>query len=158
MNYLTDLLHNRMLITAFLGWGVAQIVKTIIDCLMNKRVNLERLVGSGGMPSCHSSTVCALCVAAGAEYGLGSPVFALATVLAIIVMYDARGVRRETGNQAEVLNQIMEFFRLPENGEFKLEFNQEQLKVLIGHTPLQVICGAILGIIVGVISLNVLPV
>ena len=69
----------------------------------------------------------------------------------------ARGVRRETGNQAEILNQIMEFFRLPENGEFKLEFNQEQLKVLIGHTPLQVLCGAILGIIVGIASVNILP-
>ena len=146
-----------MLITAVLGWAVAQVVKTIIDFGINRKVNLERLVGSGGMPSCHSSTVCALCVGAGMEYGLGSSAFALSAILAIIVMYDARGVRRETGTQAEVLNQIMDFFRLPENGEFKLEFNQEQLKVLIGHTPVQVAAGAVLGIIVGVVSMHILP-
>ena len=157
MQYLIDLIHNRMLLAAVLGWAIAQVVKTLIDLALNKKINFERLVGSGGMPSCHSATVCALCVAAGYDYGLDSAAFAVSAILAIIVMYDARGVRRETGNQAEILNQIMEFFRLPENGEFKLEFNQEQLKVLIGHTPLQVICGAILGIIVGVASVNLLP-
>ena len=157
MQYFNDLIHNRMLVTAVLGWAVAQVVKTIIDCGINKKINLERLVGSGGMPSCHSSTVCALCVGAGMEYGLGSPAFALSAIIAIIVMYDARGVRRETGTQAEVLNKMMDFFRLPEHGENKLEFNQEQLKVLIGHTPLQVAAGAILGIIVGIVSMNLLP-
>ena len=157
MQYLSDFFHNRMLMTAVLGWAVAQVVKTIIDFGINKKLNPERLVGSGGMPSCHSSTVCAMCVAAGTEYGLGSPAFAISAIFAVIVMYDARGVRRETGNQAEILNQIMEFFRLPENGVFRLEFNHEQLKVLIGHTPLQVMCGAILGIIVGVVSMHVLP-
>ena len=155
MQYLSDLIHNKMLLAAVLGWAIAQVVKTLIDLALNKRINFERLVGSGGMPSCHSSTVCALSVAAGYEYGLDSPAFAISVILAIIVMYDARGVRRETGTQAEILNQIMEFFRLPENGEFKLEFNQEQLKVLIGHTPLQVICGAILGIIVGIVTISV---
>lgn len=157
MEYISALFHNRMLIAAVLGWAIAQVVKTIIDLALNKKINFERLVGSGGMPSCHSSTVCALCVAAGYDYGLDSAAFAVSAILAIIVMYDARGVRRETGNQAEILNQIMEFFRLPENGEFKLEFDQEQLKVLIGHTPLQVLCGAILGMIVGFISMRLLP-
>lgn len=157
MQYLTDIIHNRMLLAAVFGWAIAQVVKTLIDMALNKKINFERLVGSGGMPSCHSATVCALCVAAGYDYGLDSAAFAVSTILAIIVMYDARGVRRETGNQAEILNRIMEFFRLPENGEFKLEFDQEQLKVLIGHTPLQVLCGAILGIIVGLVSVNVLP-
>ena len=106
------MIHNRMLITAVLGWAVAQVVKTLIDLALNRKVNFERLVGSGGMPSCHSSTVCALCVGAGLEYGLDSAAFAISAILAIIVMYDARGVRRETGTQAEILNQIMEFFRL----------------------------------------------
>ena len=146
MKYLSDFFHNRMLMTAVLGWAVAQVVKTIIDFGINKKLNPERLVGSGGMPSCHSATVCALSVVAGCDYGLNSPAFAISAILAIIVMYDARGVRRETGNQAEILNQIMDFFRLPENGEFRLEFNQEQLKVLIGHTPLQVYVGAAIGI------------
>lgn len=157
MQYLSDFFHNRVLMTAVLGWAVAQVVKTIIDFSLNRKLNLERLVGSGGMPSCHSSTVCALCVASGYEYGLDSAAFAISAILAIIVMYDARGVRRETGTQAEILNQIMEFFRMPENGMFKLEFDQDKLKVLIGHTPLQVMCGAILGIIVGIVSINVLP-
>ncbi len=151
------MIHNRMLITAVLGWAVAQVVKTLIDLALNRKVNFERLVGSGGMPSCHSSTVCALCVGAGLEYGLDSAAFAISAILAIIVMYDARGVRRETGTQAEILNQIMEFFRLQESGEHKPDFGQEQLKVLIGHTPLQVFCGAILGIIVGFISMRLLP-
>ena len=157
MQYFTDLIHNRMLISAVLGWAIAQVVKTLIDLAFNKKINFERLVGSGGMPSCHSATVCALCVAAGYDYGLDSAAFAVSVILAIIVMYDARGVRRETGNQAEILNQIMEFFRLPENGEFNMEFKEEQLKVLIGHTPLQVLCGAILGIIIGFVSVNILP-
>lgn len=157
MEYLEQIIHNRMLIAAVSGWAIAQIVKTIIDLALNKKINFERLVGSGGMPSCHSATVCALSVAAGYDHGLDSPVFAISVIMAIIVMYDARGVRRETGNQAEVLNQIMDFFRLPENGEFKLEFDQEQLKELIGHTPLQVVCGAILGIMVGIVSVNIIP-
>ena len=157
MQYVSDFFHNRMLIAAVLGWAIAQVVKTIIDLALNKKINFERLVGSGGMPSCHSATVCALCVAAGYEQGLDSAAFAISTILAIIVMYDARGVRRETGNQAEIINQMMDFFRLPENGEFGVQFDQEKLKVLIGHTPLQVICGAILGIIVGFVSVNILP-
>ena len=157
MQYLIDLIHNRMLVSAVLGWAVAQVVKTLIDLGLNRKINFERLVGSGGMPSCHSATVCALCVTAGYDHGLGSPAFAISAILAIIVMYDARGVRRETGNQAEIINQMMDFFRLPENGRFEIQFDQEKLKVLIGHTPLQVICGAILGMIVGFISVNVLP-
>lgn len=157
MQYVYEFFHNRVLISAILGWAIAQVVKTIIDLSLNKKLNFERLVGSGGMPSCHSSTVCALCAAAGVEYGLGSGEFAIAGILAVIVMYDARGVRRETGTQAEILNQIMDFFRLPENGRYKLEFDQDKLKVLIGHTPLQVFCGAVLGIIVGLVSINLLP-
>ena len=116
MQYLSDLIHNRMLVAAVLGWAVAQVVKTLIDLGLNRRINFERLVGSGGMPSCHSATVCALCVAAGYDYGLDSAAFAISTILAIIVMYDARGVRRETGTQAEIINQMMDFFRLPQNG------------------------------------------
>ena len=157
MQYVYEFFHNRVLMSAILGWAIAQVVKTIIDLSLNKKLNFERLVGSGGMPSCHSSTVCALCAAAGVEYGLGSGEFAIAGILAVIVMYDARGVRRETGTQAEILNQIMDFFRLPENGRYKLEFDQDTLKVLIGHTPIQVLCGAILGIIVGLVSINLLP-
>ncbi len=131
MQYIYDFFHNRVLMSAILGWAIAQVVKTIIDLSLNKKLNFERLVGSGGMPSCHSSTVCALCAAAGVEYGLGSGEFAVAGILAVIVMYDARGVRRETGTQAEILNQIMDFFRLPENVRYQLEFDKATLKVLV---------------------------
>ncbi|MCR4656433.1 MAG: divergent PAP2 family protein [Lachnospiraceae bacterium] len=148
MSFLYDLTHNYLFMAAALGWLIAQIIKVIIDLLVNKEINFERLIGSGGMPSCHSSTVCALVTASILECGVSSSEFAISGILAIIVMYDARGVRRETGNQAVVLNQIMEYFT-SEHPE-KIEFTEENLKELIGHTPLQVFIGAILGIIIGI--------
>ena len=147
VTYFNDLIHNYPLMAAGLSWLAAQVVKTILDLLLNKELNLERLVGSGGMPSCHSATVCALSVASALEYGLGSGTFAVASILAIIVMYDARGVRRETGTQAVIINQIMDYFN-SEHPE-RIEFNVENLKELIGHTPLQVVIGAIFGIAMG---------
>jgi len=147
MNYLYELFNNYVLMTAVIGWFSAQVIKTIIDFAINRKLCLERLVGSGGMPSCHSSTVCALSTSAAIAHGLGSTEFALAAILAIIVMYDARGVRRETGNQAEVLNEIIDF--LKNNNPEALKFTQENLKELIGHTPFQVLMGAILGVIIG---------
>lgn len=146
MNYVYDLFHNFVLMSALVGWASAQIIKTILDFILTKEFSVERLVGSGGMPSCHSATVCALSTAAALQYGMGSFEFAIACVFAIVVMYDARGVRRETGNQAEVLNQIMDFFNNENPGTIK--FTQENLKELIGHTPLQVLIGAIFGIAV----------
>lgn len=146
MQYVTDLLNNRILIISGTSWITAQIIKTIIDVIINKELNPERLVGAGGMPSCHSATVCALATSSALTYGLQSFEFAVSTLLAIIVMYDARGVRRETGNQAVLLNNIMEYFKTQEIPQWKLEFNQEKLKELIGHTPLQVVVGALLGI------------
>lgn len=147
MDYFSELIHNYILMAAAISWFTAQVIKTIIDFLITKKLTLERLVGSGGMPSCHSATVCALSVAAALEHGLGSPVFALAAIFAIIVMYDARGVRRETGTQAVIINQIMDYFN-SEHPE-KIKFTQENLKELIGHTPLQVLIGALLGIAMG---------
>ena len=151
MNYINELFTNYVLMTAIIGWGSAQIIKTIIDFTFTKEFKFERLVGSGGMPSCHSATVCALSTSAAIKYGLGSFEFAICCIFAIVVMYDARGVRRETGNQAEVLNQIMSFLKIENPGEIK--FTQENLKELIGHTPLQVIIGAIWGIITAFITM-----
>ncbi len=146
MQYLYDFLHNRVLLISICSWMTAQIIKTIIDVIINREWNPERLVGSGGMPSCHSATVSALATSSGMIYGLNSFEFAVSCLLAIIVMYDARGVRRETGNQAVLLNNLMEYFRTIETPQKKPEFNQEKLKELIGHTPLQVVVGALLGI------------
>ena len=110
MDFLGDLINNRIFMASVSGWFVAQILKTIIHMWFNRKFVAERLVGSGGMPSSHSSTVCALATAAGLEYGGGSFQFAMAAIFAIVVMYDAMGVRRETGIQAKVLNEMMELF------------------------------------------------
>ncbi len=137
---------NRLFISAVIGWVTAQVLKTLINVLMTKEFHAERLVGSGGMPSSHSSTVCALTTAAGIVYGIGSSEFAISFVLAMIVMYDAMGVRRETGKQAKLLNLMVSTF----NHEYK-GLPEELLKEYIGHTPLQVLAGAVLGIVLAFI-------
>lgn len=146
MEFLNELLHNTVFMAAATGWLVAQILKTIIYTFLNRKFDPERLVGSGGMPSSHSATVCALSTAAGFQYGIGSFEFAISAILAIIVMYDARGVRRETGIQAQVLNEMIAFW---EKMGQPLSY-EEKLKEFVGHTPLQVFAGAVLGILIGV--------
>ena len=142
-----DGMHCPVSYTHLTGWVVAQLLKTIIDCMLNKSFSPERLVGSGGMPSSHSSTVCALVVSSGLCFGVSSFEFAVSFILAAIVMYDATGVRRETGKQAKLLNMIMEqdIFKL------NMEQFQEKLKEFVGHTPLQVFAGAILGVILALL-------
>ena len=142
MTFWDELLANQVLMSAVTGWTVAQVLKTIIDLALNKSFNPERLVGSGGMPSSHSATVCGLTTAALLKYGAGSFEFAVSFVLSMIVMYDAIGVRRETGKQAKLLNSILSENPLKLNAEVL----QEKLKEYVGHTPLQVLAGAILGI------------
>ena len=140
-------MKNQVLVSSVTGWVVAQLLKTIIDCMLNKSFSPERLVGFGGMPSSHSSTVCALVVSSGLCFGVSSFEFAVSFILAAIVMYDATGVRRETGKQAKLLNMIMEqdIFKL------NMEQFQEKLKEFVGHTPLQVFAGAILGVILALL-------
>ena len=152
MIFFTDLFSNVIFVSAALGWLIAQVAKTIIHLIVTKKFVVERLVGSGGMPSCHSATVCALSTATGMECGASSPEFAIAVMLAIIVMYDAMGVRRETGIQAKVLNEMIEVF----TKMGKKMSAEEKLKEFIGHTPLQVLVGAILGIIVAVVMGSIL--
>ena len=143
MNMWDELLSNQLLVSAVVGWVVAQGLKTLIDFALNKSFNKERLVGSGGMPSSHSATVCGLTTAAVIKYGVGSFEFAISFVLSMIVMYDAIGVRRETGKQAKLFNSI-----LMENPlKLSAEVLQERLKEYVGHTPLQVVAGAILGVL-----------
>ena len=104
MTFWDELLANQVLMSAVTGWTVAQVLKTIIDLALNKSFNPERLVGSGGMPSSHSATVCGMTTAAAMHYGVGSFEFAVCFILSMVVMYDAMGVRRETGKQAKLLN------------------------------------------------------
>ena len=146
MNMWDELLGNQLLVSAVLGWVVAQGLKTLIDFALNKSFNKERLVGPGGMPSSHSATVCGLTTAAVIKYGVGSFEFAISFVLSMIVMYDAIGVRRETGKQAKLLNSI-----LMENPlKLSAEVLQERLKEYVGHTPLQVVAGALLGVFLAI--------
>lgn len=148
MDFLTGLIQNKIFLAAALGWLVAQILKTLIHLLFTKKFVAERLVGSGGMPSSHSATVCALVTATYLENGSASFPFAIALTLAIIVMYDAIGVRRETGIQAQLLNNIVKIFE--DMGRDELSA-QDKLKEFIGHTPFQVLMGGILGILVTIL-------
>ncbi|MCI8416315.1 MAG: divergent PAP2 family protein [Lachnospiraceae bacterium] len=142
------LIENRVLTSGVAGWFVAQVLKTLIHAILTGRFQAERLVGSGGMPSSHASTVCAMAAAALRVYGEGSFEFAITVMVAIIVMHDAMGVRLETGKQAKLLNEITAAFRNLEHTPFS-GFSSEKLKEFVGHTPLQVLAGAILGILIG---------
>src|SRR5579859_4415659 len=134
------LLTNQILIASFLAWAVAQLTKTVYECIRYRELRLSRLVSSGGMPSSHSALVTGLATAAGRVSGLSSPSFAIAAVLAGIVMYDAAGVRRAVSIQARILNQMIdEVFKGHPIGE-------KRLRELIGHTPIQVFVGGLLGI------------
>ncbi len=152
MDFLFDLFSNHILVTALAAWILAQIIKTIVNYAVTKKWDFERIVGDGGMPSCHSATVCAFATITGIVHGLDSFPFAIATVLAIIVMHDARGVRRETGKQAVVIKQIADYLEAVNDPDASPDFQDEKLKELVGHTPLQVFVGAVFGIIVGLVS------
>lgn len=153
MEFLNELLHNPILLTSAGSWAIAQIIKTIIDFSLSGKFTAERLVGSGGMPSCHSATVCSLATITLLIHGASSTEFAITAMLAIIVMYDARGVRRETGTQAVIINEIMDYLSHPNDDRYKNPvFSQQKLKELIGHTPLQVACGGLLGILCAVFT------
>ena len=148
MNIIKEILSNRILLAGLIGWGSAQILKTIIYLIVNKKLQLERLFGDGGMPSGHSATVSAVATYMGFECGFASPLFALAAIVAIIVMHDATGVRLETGKQAKVLNEMTEMLEKLSGTELS---NEEKLKEFVGHTPFQVSMGCILGIVVAIV-------
>lgn len=152
MIFFNQLLNNSIFIAAVSGWLVAQILKTLIHMIFTRQFVPERLVGSGGMPSSHSATVCSLATAACYEFGADSFQFALALILSIIVMYDAMGVRRETGIQARLLNDIIKTFEDMGRSEISAH---DKLKEFIGHTPLQVLMGALLGILIAVIMYSI---
>ena len=136
---------NLILSLSILAWAVAQVLKLFVVLITERRWDWEHILSSGGMPSSHSATVCACAGSIAYLYGFGSTYFALAAMLAVVVMYDAFNVRRETGKQARVLNYIMKNWpqMKPE------EIFDKALKELVGHTPLQVFMGALLGVAVG---------
>lgn len=139
------LLDNRILLAAFFAWLIAQVSKTIYELIRQRKLHIGRLVSSGGMPSSHSALVTGLATATGRVDGVGSSMFAIALVLAAIVMYDAAGVRRAVSIQARILNQMIDeaFQGKP--------FAEKRLRELIGHTPIQVFVGGLLGIGIGLL-------
>lgn len=145
MNYFSDILNNKALIAAVISWAIAQFIKIVIDLFKNKKFNYKLITSSGGFPSSHSSSVVALAVTIGMLDSFSSTNFAICFIFAMVVMYDAAGVRRAAGQQAEVINDLGDFFL--KHG-FKMD---KKLKELLGHSPFEVTAGAILGIIVGVI-------
>ena len=148
MFWLADLFSNPFLITSTLAWLVAQVLKVIINACINRKLDWERLFGDGGMPSGHSATVSSLATITGLLCGLRSYEFGISAILAIIVCHDAMGVRRETGIQAKVLNEMLLIFE--DMGKEELSA-QDKLKEFVGHTPLQVLAGAFLGVTIAVL-------
>lgn len=136
--------NNLWIWIPVITWFVVQCMKVIFELITNKKLNIRRMVGSGGMPSSHSALVCSLATSIGLTEGLASPLFAISFSLAAIVMYDASGVRRAAGKQAKILNQIIE-------SEGKNINVQEKLIELLGHTPLEVYVGAVIGIIMAIL-------
>ena len=145
MEWLHELITNRFLITGISSWFVAQVLKTIIYAIINKKLVLERLVGDGGMPSGHSATVTSLAVISALSYGFDSFQFAVTALLATIVCHDAMGVRLETGKQAQIINELTKAFEV----WTKKDLPEIKLKEFVGHTPVQVIAGILIGILNG---------
>lgn len=140
MKFIQGLLQNKVLVTAVTAWATAQLLKVFTYYFKEKKVNIERLTGAGGMPSSHTALVVSLAASIGLHDGWHSPLFAVASVLAGIVMYDAAGVRRAAGKQAKVLNKLIADYHTHR------AVQEGRLKEFLGHTPIEVFAGALLGI------------
>lgn len=144
MRIISELFANRVLWVGLCAWFIAQALKVVFTALIEKKWDLGRLFGLGGMPSSHSSVVCALGMAVGMSRGFYSVEFAICFMLAMVVMTDAAGVRRAAGQQAVVLNQLIKNM---------LPGGNQRLKELLGHTPFEVLVGALLGILIGILMM-----
>lgn len=138
---------NLVLDLAIAAWFVAQVGKVLVNMAIHRKLDLPLLISSGGMPSSHSAFVCATAASIAAIYGIASPYFAIATVLALVVMYDACNVRRAAGEQAKILNYIIDHWT-----EMSPALMGQELKELLGHTPLQVFMGGVLGVAIGLLG------
>ena len=143
-NFFAEILRNKIIWASFFAWGLAQLIKIFSGVIKEKRFDFKWLMMTGGMPSAHSAGVSALATAVGVYSGFSSVFFAITAIFALIIMFDAQGVRRMTGRQAEVLNKLMEDIYV------KHELKHERLLELIGHTPVEVFMGAILGIVIAI--------
>lgn len=145
MDIFLKFVTNKYIYVSFLLWFSVQCFKVLYELITTKKFNFKRIMGAGGMPSSHTAIVVSLATMIGKDVGVDTPLFALALVMSCVVMYDAAGVRRAAGKQATLLNKIVQT-----PGLTGLEV-QERLVEVLGHTPLQVVVGAILGIVVGLI-------
>ncbi len=152
MNWFIDLISNPFFLTGLSSWAIAQVLKVIIYAIVNKKFDILRLFGDGGMPSGHSATVTSLAVLTALTYGTGTFEFAISALLAIIVCHDAMGVRLETGKQAILINEIIKSFDILA----KEELPEVKLKEFVGHTPMQVLAGMIIGFANAFVMYNIL--
>ncbi len=152
VEFFSDLFSNVVLWCTVLAWASAQIIKIVIALFVEKKFRPDRIFGDGGMPSGHSATVTCLAILTGWVEGFSSVPFAITTMLAIIVMNDAAGVRQEAGKHAAMLKVIGDAFNamFAEKDE---HVRTEKIKLLVGHTPLQVLVGALLGVLIAVLSI-----
>lgn len=146
MNDIMTFIQNKYIYIPFLLWFGIQLFKLIYDLVTTKKFNFKRIMGAGGMPSSHSAVVVGLATLIGKYEGVGTPLFALSFIVAFVVMYDACGVRRAAGKQAALLNKLVET-----PGLTGLQVSERLVEVL-GHTPIQVLVGALIGFIVGIIA------
>ena len=142
MEWFFELISNKFLIVGVSSWAIAQVLKTIIHAAIYKKLEWERLFGDGGMPSGHSATVTSVATMSALACGVGSFEFAIAAILAIIVCHDAMGVRRETGKQAVIIIEMIELME----ALTKKDLPEAKLKEFVGHTPMQVAAGIIIGV------------
>ena len=152
MDWLIDLLTNKFLLVSLSSWFVAQVLKTILYAVETKKLDINRLFGDGGMPSGHSATVTSLATFCGLNFGFDSFQFAVTAILAIIVCHDAMGVRLQTDKQAVAINEILEAFELIHPDKI----SEANLKEFVGHTPIQVMAGSLLGILNAVVMFFVI--
>ena len=143
---ITQIIKNKIFMTTLSAWIIAQIIKVTIGVVKEKKFDFRWFVGTGGMPSSHAAGASCLTTAIGLEYGFNSVYFALAASFAIVVMFDAQGVRRASGRQARILNKIMEDIY------WQKRIHDNQLRELIGHTPIEVIAGFLLGVTIAFLA------
>lgn len=147
MTFLEQVLSNKVLVSGIVAWALAQVIKACIYSAINKKFDISRLYGDGGMPSGHSATVTAAAITSALRYGISSYEFAISAILAIIVMHDAMGVRLETGKQSKILNKMS----VAMNEMNSTYYFEEKLKEFVGHTPTQVLAGCGLGVVVALV-------
>ena len=143
---MAEFFRSSILFTTVLSWFMAQVLKVILVFIKNKKIDFRRLIGSGGMPSSHAAFVVSLAISVGLTEGFSSTLFAVTVVIALVVMYDAAGVRRAAGQQAKILNKLVEDW---EKNNF--ENTEKKLKELLGHTPTEVFAGAVLGTVIALL-------